>query len=411
MHFLLVHQNFPGQFRDLAPRLVALGHRVTALSARQPAPGRVPEAIQVCVYPWSEPEREGTLIDPNLEVNLRRGARVAAMATLLRQQGLQPDVVIAHSGWGEALYLRDIWPRARLWAYPELYSQPLLLGYGFDPDRGIPTDRAQQSMRRQNFVALAALADSDLALSPTQFQRDTFPAHLRHHIRVLPEGLDLQPLGQLPVKPIVLPGGLVLKPGDPVVTYASRSLEPHRGFPMFMRALPELFRRHASVQVVVVGQDGHSYGPPPPAGVASWSELLRRELGEQVDWSRVHFTGHLPYGQLLQLFQISQAHVYLTYPYVLSWSLLEAMACGAPVVGSATAPVQEVIEHGVNGWLVPFFQPETLAEQLEQVLETPTRQDAIRQAGRRTVARRFEMRQCTARMTALLEQVAQGGRA
>jgi len=390
MHFLLVHQNFPGQFRDLAPRLVSLGHRVTAISARQPAPGKLPEAIQVCVYPWSQPEKEGTLIDPNLEVNLRRGAKVAAMATLLRQQGLQPDVVIAHSGWGEALYLRDIWPRARLWAYPELYSQPLLLGYGFDPDRGIPTDRALQSMRRQNFVALAALADSDLALSPTQFQRDTFPAHLRHHIRVLPEGVDLQSLGQLPPKPIVLPSGLVLKPGDPVVTYASRSLEPHRGFPMFMRALPELFRRHASVQVLVVGGFGSSYSEPSPHPKGYRGQLLQ-ELQGQLDLSRLHFLGSVPHRELLSLLRISSAHVYLTYPYALSWSLMEAMGCAAPLVASAPGPASEVVIDGETGLLVPFGQPRNLSEALLHLLANRPLALRLGEAAQRLALERFDV--------------------
>jgi len=390
MHFLLVHQNFPGQFRDLAPRLVSLGHRVTAISARQPAPGKLPEAIQVCVYPWSQPEKEGTLIDPNLEVNLRRGAKVAAMATLLRQQGLQPDVVIAHSGWGEALYLRDIWPRARLWAYPELYSQPLLLGYGFDPDRGIPTDRALQSMRRQNFVALAALADSDLALSPTQFQRDTFPAHLRHHIRVLPEGVDLQSLGQLPPKPIVLPSGLVLKPGDPVVTYASRSLEPHRGFPMFMRALPELFRRHASVQVLVVGGFGSSYSEPSPHPKGYRGQLLQ-ELQGQLDLSRLHFLGSVPHRELLSLLRISSAHVYLTYPYTLSWSLMEAMGCAAPLVASSPGPATEVVIDGETGLLVPFGQPGNLSAALLHLLANVPLARRLGEAAQRLALERFDV--------------------
>jgi glycosyltransferase involved in cell wall biosynthesis len=350
----------------------------------------LPEAIQVCVYPWSQPEKEGTLIDPNLEVNLRRGAKVAAMATLLRQQGLQPDVVIAHSGWGEALYLRDIWPRARLWAYPELYSQPLLLGYGFDPDRGIPTDRALQSMRRQNFVALAALADSDLTLSPTQFQRDTFPAHLRHHIRVLPEGVDLQSLGQLPPKPIVLPSGLVLKPGDPVVTYASRSLEPHRGFPMFMRALPELFRRHASVQVLVVGGFGSSYSEPSPHPKGYRGQLLQ-ELQGQLDLSRLHFLGSVPHRELLSLLRISSAHVYLTYPYTLSWSLMEAMGCAAPLVASSPGPATEVVIDGETGLLVPFGQPGNLSAALLHLLANVPLARRLGEAAQRLALERFDV--------------------
>jgi len=390
MHFLLVHQNFPGQFRDLAPRLVALGHRVTAITARQPPPGMFPEAIRVCVYPWSQPEREGTLIDPNLEVNLRRGAKVAAMATLLRQQGLQPDVVIAHSGWGEALYLRDIWPRARLWAYPELYCQPRLLGYGFDPERGMPTDRVLQSMRRQNFVALAALADSDLALSPTQFQRDTFPAHLRHHIRVLPEGVDLQPLGQLPVQPIVVPDGPTLTAGDPVVTFASRSLEPHRGFPMFMRALPELFRRHASVQVLVVGGFGTSYSEPSPHPKGYRGQLLQ-ELQGQLDLSRLHFLGAIPHSQLLLLLRISSAHVYLTYPYALSWSLMEAMGCAAPLVASTPGPAAEVVIDGETGLLVPFGHSRNLSEALLYLLANGPVARQLGLAAQRLALERFDV--------------------
>ena len=390
MHFLLVHQNFPGQFRDLAPRLVSLGHRVTAIASKKPAPGLLPKAIEVCVYPWSQSGRDGTLIDPNLEMNLRRAAKVAALATLLRQQGLQPDVVIAHSGWGEALYLRDIWPRARLWAYPELYAQPSLLGYGFDPDRGIPSDRELQSIRRHNFVVLAALADCDLALSPTAFQRDTFPAHLRHHIRLLPEGVDLQPLSQLPAKPISLPNGLILNPGDPVVTFASRSLEPHRGFPMFMRALPELFRRHAGVQVVVVGGFGHSYSDPSPHPQGYRGQLLR-ELEGQLDLSRLHFLGRVAHQELLSLLRLSAAHVYLTYPYALSWSLIEAMACGVPLVASAGGPAEEVIINGETGLLVPFGQPQILSEAMLHLLADRALGQRLGQASQRLALERFDV--------------------
>jgi glycosyltransferase involved in cell wall biosynthesis len=330
------------------------------------------------------------LIDLNLEVNLRRGAKVAALATLLRQQGLQPDVVIAHSGWGEALYLRDIWPRARLWAYPELYAQPILLGYGFDPDRGIPTDRDLQAMRRQNFVALAALADSDLALSPTAFQRDTFPAHLRHHIRVLPEGVNLQPLSQLPAKPISLPNGLVLRPGDPLVTFTSRSLEPHRGFPQFMRALPELFRRHASAQVVVVGGFDHSYSDPSPHPQGYRGQLLR-ELEGQLDLRRLHFLGRVSHQDLLSLMRLSAAHVYLTYPYALSWSLMEAMACGVPLVASAPGPATEVVIDGETGLLVPFRQPRNLSEALLHLLAHKPLAERLGQAAQRLALERFDV--------------------
>ena len=410
MRVLLLHPNFPGQFRQLAPALKAAGHDVVGVGARQTPWADTGVDYRCC---GGDPHTDLRLSNPEMRLTaqLAHGRRVAATLKPLADQGWQPDVVLVHPFWGDVLFLDDVYPEAPLVALLEIDFQGLPL-QSFDPEFGCvtPEDFGANLALRQ-WADQLAMRRMEQGVTATAFQRSSFAGWQQSRIEVIHEGVDLACCRPDPLARLTLPSGLSLQRGDPVVTFGSRSLEPLRGLPTFLRSLPLLQRRQPAVQVVVVGQDGHSYGPPPPAGVASWSELLRRELGEQVDWSRVHFTGHLPYGQLLQLFQISQAHVYLTYPYVLSWSLLEAMACGAPVVGSATAPVQEVIEHGVNGWLVPFFQPETLAEQLEQVLETPTRQDAIRQAGRRTVARRFEMRQCTARMTALLEQVAQGGRA
>ena len=410
MRVLLLHPNFPGQFRQLAPALQAAGHDVVGVGARQTPWADTGVAYRCC---GGDPHTDLRQSNPEMRVTaqLAHGRRVASTLRTLADQGWQPDVVLVHPFWGDVLFLDDVYPNAPLVALLEIDFQGLPL-QSFDPEFGCstPEDFGANLALRQ-WADQLAMRRMEQGVTATAFQRSSFAAWQQSRIEVIHEGVDLACCRPDPLARLTLPSGLTLQRGDPVVSFGSRSLEPLRGLPTFLRALPLLQRYHPSVQVVVVGQDGHSYGPPPPAGVASWTELLQRELGDRVDWRRVHFTGHLAYEQLLRLFQITQAHVYLTYPYVLSWSLLEAMACGAPVVGSATAPVQEVIEHGVNGWLVPFFEPEVLAEQLSAVLQHSPQQQAIRLAARQTVAQRFDVRHCTARMIELLGQVSQAGRA
>ncbi|MEI8250461.1 MAG: glycosyltransferase [Synechococcus sp. ELA057] len=408
MRTLLLHPNFPGQFRQLAPALKAVGHDVVGVGARAQ-----PWADTGVPYHCSggDPHNDLRLSNPEMRLTaqLAQGRRVARILQRLADQGWRPDVVMVHPFWGDGLFLDDVFPGVPLLAVLELDFQGLELER-FDPEfsRGAADDFGANLALRQ-WADQMAIRRMQQGVTATLFQRSTFPSWQQPRIAVIHEGVDLGLCRPDPLARLTLPSGLCLRQGDPVVSFGSRSLEPLRGIASFLRCLPLLQRDHSSVQVVVAGQDGHSYGPPPPAGVGSWRELLKRELGDRVDWSRVHFVGHLPHGQLLKLFQITQAHVYLTYPYVLSWSALEAMACGAPLVGSATAPVQEVIEHGVNGWLVPFFDSDALARRLLAVLGDPAGQTGIRMAARRRVEADFELSRCTTRQMQLLEQVAQAG--
>jgi glycosyltransferase involved in cell wall biosynthesis len=389
MQWLFIHQNCPGQFRGLIPALLQRGHAVAAIGARPRQ--TMPRGLVYHHYRWSEQEPAGRLIDPDLERNLRRASRVAELAQQLRQQGLQPDVVVFHSAWGEGLYLRDIWPKAALIAYPELYGRPELMGHGFDPDLGALSEGGRQALRRQNFVALAAIADSDAAVAPTFFQRDTFPAHLRGRFQVIHEGVALDQVQPHANRHVQIKPGLMLRKGDPVITYVSRSLEPLRGFRTFMRALPLLLERHPTAQVLIVGDaTGVSYGRPSAHPQGYWGEV-QALLGHRLDANRIHQLGRVPYAELLAILQISAAHVYLSYPYALSWSLLEAMACGAVVVGSANAPMDEVIRHGENGLLVPFAEHDQLAATLLQVLNDPQGHAPLAVAARRTVEQRYSL--------------------
>ena len=341
-----------------------------------------------------------------LEAHLHRAARVQERCLQLRQQGYVPDAVIAHSGWGELLYLRDIWPGTVLIAYPELYAAPHLLGYGFDADLGEPSAALRAQWRRGNLMGLAAIADADACVVPTRFARDTFPPHLRGRFHVLPEGIALPPPGEAigTTTVVRLAPGLSLRRGDPVITFASRNLEPLRGFRSFLRALPRVLAARPDAQAVIVGGTGTGYGAPSAHPGGHKGELLAL-LGHRLPLERVHFLPPLAHRDLLALFRISAAHVYLSYPYALSWSVLEAMACGALVVGSDNPPVNELIHHGHNGLLVPFNDNERLAEGLLAVLADPRSFAAMAEAGRAIVAARFEVNRAAEAFESLIRSL------
>jgi glycosyltransferase involved in cell wall biosynthesis len=398
MQLLLIHQNFPGQFRHLALGLQARGHRVVALVQGDGGPS-LRGIIQVSdpgIVP-ADPD------DPRdeLELALERGLQVARACARLRDQGFRPDAVLFHSAWGEGFDLRDVWPDVPLVAYPELHGSPLLLGYGFDADLGDPPPALAAQIRRQNLISLGAVMEADAVVGPTRFQRDTFPAPLRGRISVIHEGVDLDVLKPRDDICLRLASGLLLRPGDPVVTYCSRHLEPLRGFRTLMRALPALQLAHSEVQVVIVGENSRGYGPGSCHGDGHRGEMLELLQG-RLDLSRIHFLDRIPYEHLISLWQVSAAHVYLSYPYALSWSALEAMACGAPLVGSHGPTVEEVISSDENGLLVDFNDPAALAASLLRLLADPDQRARLARAGRATVEKHYSLTMALDRYEALL---------
>lgn len=395
MELLLIHQNHPGQFRDLTPALERRGHRVLGL-------GATPRG-QRLDYAWQTPAMPAGLVDPLLETNLHRAARVQERCLQLRAQGYRPQAVLAHSGWGECLYLRDIWPEAVLIAYPELYAAPLLLGYGFDADLGEPSLALRAQWRRGNLMGLAAVADADACVVPTRFALDTFPAHLRSRFHVLHEGLALPPAATGSTS-LRLEGGPTLVKGDPVISFASRNLEPLRGFRSLLRALPAVLAARPDARAVIVGGTGSGYGAPSSHPEGHKGELLAL-LGHRLPLDRVHVLPPLAHRDLLALFRTSAAHVHFSYPYALSWSLLEAMASGALVVASDNPPLNEVIQHGHNGLLVPFNDSDRLAETLLAVLADPPAFATVAAAGRATVAARYEVNRSAEAFEALIRSL------
>ncbi len=396
MRVLLIHQNFPGQFRHLAPALAAAGHQVVAIGNRADRPA--PPGVRLLNAGGNVGDE---LRQPSAEARCQQqfaqGRRVARQLQRLAEEGWCPEVVVGHPFWGDLLFLDDVFPAVPLVALMEM---DLL---GLPQPEG--TSRAAGPGLLQ-WTTLQAARRMAAGLTATRFQRSTFPPWLQSRIAVIHEGVDLEYCRPATVSSLRLPDGRLVLGGEPLITYACRSLEPLRGFSTVLHALPAVLERHPTVQVVVCGEDRCSYGPAPADG--SWQRQLLAELGDRLDRSRVHFVGLLPHAALLDLFRLSWAHVYLTAPYVLSWSLLEAMACGALVVGSRTAPVQEVINHGVEGLLVPFDQPQELAATLLRVLQQPAACADLRLGARRRIGRDFDHRACLARQIELISAVARG---
>lgn len=390
--YLFIHQNFPAQFVHVATALVRRGEVVHALSiGGHDLRGVVHHRYTVTSGPpaWALPGARDLL------VKLARGhACLQAMKALLAE-GLRPDVIVAHPGWGEALFCRDVWPDARLVIYSEFYYAAEGADVGFDPEFDRPAGPdARAALRLKNVALLQALAEADAVYTPTGWQRSQVPALFRDKVRVAFDGIDTAAAAPDPAASISLQrAGVSLKHGDEVITFVNRNFEPYRGFHVFMRALPEILRRRSQARCVLVGRDGVSYGTPPPGG-GSWRDHMLRELAGQLPMDRIHFLGGLSHADYVRVLQVSACHVYLTYPFVLSWSCLEAMAVECPLVASNTAPVREVVTHAHNGLLVDFLDQARLCDAVERVLADRELAGRLGRQAREDVVSRFELSKC-----------------
>ena len=410
MKVLFVHQNFPGQFLHLAPALAARGHQVAALTD-QVNERPEPAGVTVMRYrsPGPKPDPATTRLGATMTEMTDRATRAARAARQWRDRhGYVPDVIFGHGGWGETLFLREVWPEARLLVYAELYYAPRGLDVGFDPEfGGLGDDRAFSVVARQAHQALM-MTQADAALSPTRFQAATFPACFRDNIRVIHDGVDTDRLCPDPAARLTLPSGLELRAGDEVLSFVNRNLEPYRGYHSFMRALPRVLAARPQAQVVIVGGDGVSYGARAPLG-QSWRDVFLDEVRDRLDMSRVHFPGRLAYGDFVALMQVTRVHCYLTVPFVLSWSMLEAMSAGALVVGSRTGPVEEVITDGVDGRLADFLDHAALADTLIDSLARPGAMMPLRAAARERILRDYDLRRvCLPQLIRFVEDAAHG---
>ena len=373
MKILFIHQNFPGQFKFLAPALVKQGHTVVAMTMQKTeakewqgvrlAPYTATRGTTPKVHPWIS----------DFETKTIRAEACFRSALRIRAEGFNPDLIVSHHGWGESLFLKDVWPQAKLAIYCEFYYHPRGADVGFDPE--FPAEDAGEvcRLRLKNLNNLLHFEVADAAISPTHWQASTFPEPFRSKITVVHDGIDTEAVAPNPAVSLTLNGNIKLTRADEVITFVNRNLEPYRGYHIFMRALPELLKRRPQARVLIVGADDVSYGARPADG-KKWKDIFASEVRPQIsdaDWARVHFLGHIPYQHFIPLLQLSTVHVYLTYPFVLSWSLLEAMSVGCAIVASDTQPLREAIRHDDTGRLVDFFDVPGLANEVCALLDDP----------------------------------------
>lgn len=373
MNILFAHQNFPGQFVTLAPALVQLGHDVRAITQREDIEdgwcgvgvthSRIDRWSSKTIHPWLS----------DFEAKVIRGDATFRAARSLREAGYVPDVIIAHPGWGEALFLKDVWPQARMGLYAEFFYQWEKADNRYDPEfRRLETDGPSE-MRLRNLSYQLLFDETERAISPTHWQAAQFPEAFRRKIDVIHDGISTERMLPDQEATIGFSSGMSLRAGDEVITFASRNLEPLRGYHIFMRALPEILRRRPNARVLILGAQDNGYGPRAPEGT-TWKQVFHDEIVPRLspqERARIHMVGRVPPEFYRRVLQISAVHVYLTYPFVLSWSLLEAMSVGCAIVASDTEPVREAITHGETGRLVGFFDVAGLAEEVCAQLEDP----------------------------------------
>jgi glycosyltransferase involved in cell wall biosynthesis len=400
MNVLFVHNNFPAQFRHISKTLLqAGGFRLAAIGEQ--GCGYV-EGVDIRRYAKMEgatPETHS--FARRFDHECRRAERVMFQAMKLKNEGFEPDLILGHCGWGETLPLRALFSRARIAVYCEFFYRAEGQDVGFDDEMGRFGLDGHVLIGAKNASTLISLVDADIGISPTPWQKATFPQEFQSKIHVAHEGVDTTWIAPDASAKFQIPGGPRLDRDDEVITYFTRGYEPTRGFHVFMRALPDLMRRRPNAHVVLVGNEDVYYGVRAPDGLG-WKEYCLLETMGGLDISRVHFLNWLPHADLRSLMQISTVHVYLTYPFVLSWSCVEAMSAGCAVVGSDTGPVRDVIVDDENGVLTPFHDVAALSAKIADLAADAPRRARLGKRARETARARFDVADCVKRSLNLL---------
>lgn len=402
MQILFLHNNFPAQYRTLATALAGHGHQVVFATQNQ-TEATLPGVHKVVVAPTREAHRSTHAYVRPFETAVLNGQAVFRVAEQLKAIGFIPDIICGHSGWGNNLFLKDVFPTVPLLCYCEWFTNAHGADIDFDPAHPPGKDDILR-YRVSNAALLIDLYSCDRGITPTYWQRSQFPQEFHNKISVIHDGVDTNYFRPNPAAKLVLPN-LDLSHVEELVTYVSRGMDLYRGFPQFIEAIVHLLDRRPRCHVVVVAAERVAYGKALPDGM-SYKEWMLQKV--PLDLSRVHFVGTLPYSQYLQVIQASAVHVYLTRPFVLSWSALEAMSTGCLLVASNTAPVTEVIRDGENGLLVDFFNPQQIADRISEVLDHPTRLQELRDRARATILEHYALSKLLPQHLQLLDRMVSG---
>ena len=400
MKIVFIHQNFPGQFPHIARHLAAdKNNQVIAIAQKHGKPQ--PNINHIVYAPARMPHKNTHHYLINAEMGVLNGQAVAKVLEALKNKGVKPDVIVGHLGWGETLFAKDVFPDVPLINYFEFFYKAVGADTDFDPEFPNSADDVLR-IRTKNAVNLLGLHACDAGISPTNWQRSLYPPEFQPKISVIHEGINTDLAKPDENAEYWLSKTVKFSKKDKIVTFVARNLEPYRGFHTFMRAIPHIQTAHPDCQILIVGADGVSYGRKNDTTETYRAQLLKEV---KVDQSRVHFLGKLDYANYLKILQISSVHVYLTVPFVLSWSMLEAMSTGCVVVASNTAPVVEVIEHEKNGLLVDFLSPQSVANAVSKVLENPAKMQHLGVAARKLLLERYQVNNSIEQYTQLLQNV------
>jgi glycosyltransferase involved in cell wall biosynthesis len=400
MKILFIHQNFPGQFKFLASKLAKLGHEVRALTVRSDSKS-AEVGVEVRKYQLvrSSIKDQNPLLQ-DFETKIIRAESCLLECLKLKETEYSPDVVIAHAGWGESLFIKECWPRTKLGIYCEYFYRFKGGDVGFDKEIQPNVSYEESKLRLKNINNRLHFEIADSAISPTQWQADTYPSPYREKITVIHDGIDTKKCAPDQHAYLIINKAgeeLRLTKGDEVITFVNRNLEPYRGFHIFMRAIPKILQAIPNAKVLIIGGSKVSYGFAPEKarfGFDNWKDIFINEvapnLSEQ-NWKNIYFLGHVEYQNYLNILQISMVHVYLTYPFVLSWSMLESMSVGCALVASNTPPVQEVVINGFNGELVDFFDHQELADKVISLINDPEKRNLLSKNARQTIVDSYDL--------------------
>lgn len=406
MKILFIHPNMPGQYRNLCRKMAEDPKNTVVFLTKQtkveiPGIYKVEYGLNRSAQPTTHRYLIGT------EKAVIQGQEVWRVCKKLEQEeGFKPDIVVSHPGWGDCLFLKDLWPDVPLLSFFEFYYRVEGSDMGFDPEEPI-TEDDKARVRVKNITNLLNLEACDWGIAPTNWQKGLHPQDYHHKITVMHDGIDTVTCHPDPNASITLPNGKVFKAGDEVVTYIARNFEPYRGFPTFMQAAEIVLKNRPNCHIIAIGADGVSYGKNLPKGqtyLGNWKNKVK------LDENRIHFVGTLAYGELIKAMQVSAAHIYLTYPFVLSWSSMEAMATGCLMIASDTQPVREVMKDGVNALLVDFFSPEQLAKRIDEALDNREKMKALRERARQDMLDHYSLEKLLPLHEKLIHEVARGER-
>ncbi len=423
---LFVHQNFPAQFKSIAPFLAFTNkYEVHSLAWKKShkEDDYLKSMIDITHHQYEIKIGSSKNIHPlatEFETKMIRADSVALKCFELKEKGFTPDLIIDHPGWGETLFIKEVWPDVKILSFFEYYYNTSDSDIDFDMEQSqVSGYEMSKKLIARNTPINLSYSSCDGIIAPTNFQKSTAPPWLRDKINVIHDGIDTD---------IIKPGkknksisikyrsiadnkliSTKLSKKDKIITFVNRNLEPYRGYHSFIRSLPLVQKSHPDAFILLVGGDQVSYGAPHPSG-NSYKNIFLNEIKDSlIDPSKLIFLGKVDYETFINIMDTSSVHVYLTYPFVLSWSVLEIMALEKVIIGSKTGPVEEVISDNQNGLLVDFFNTNDIANKVITVLDNPKKFDKIRLNARKTIIDNYDLRRVSLpKQIKLIESILNG---